>query len=132
MFDDHVFQRTIINLRPINPKLAMVNTCLYFSIPICTQSILFLRVVAVYPPREVTWRQNIIIYGTFGALITARLANDIANFVYSGRLISRSSDASPVWAAEWRLPYVKVELVLQLSHNMYVVRRAMLILRVMT
>ena len=95
----------------------MAITCLYFFVPICTQSILLVRVIAVYPPRQINWAQRVVIYGTFTTVQTARMSNAIIDFVKTAQLISSTSDFLVAEESAWRMPYVKVEFILQLVYD---------------
>ncbi|KAM5541492.1 hypothetical protein V8D89_004682 [Ganoderma adspersum] len=44
-------------------------------IPICTQSILLIRILAVYPPRVLPWKKNLLIYGVLLVVLAARIIN---------------------------------------------------------
>ncbi|TBU44841.1 hypothetical protein BD309DRAFT_957429 [Dichomitus squalens] len=111
------YQKQSIALQPVNTKFLLATTCLYFFIPICTQAILLFRVIAVYPPRFLSWARRALIYGTFGALLVARFVNSILDFHKTAQMIENTNDFAVAIESAWTLPYVKVELVLQLAHN---------------
>ena len=58
-----------------DPRLTLVFMCMSFLIPVCVQSILIIRVIAVYPPRMLSLGRNLLIYGIFIALSIARIVN---------------------------------------------------------
>ena len=95
----------------------MAVACLDFFVPICTQSILFIRVIAVYPPRELTWSRRVLIYGTLSGIQLARLANAIVDFVKTAKMINKAPNFVVAEQVAWTLPYVKVEFILQLAYD---------------
>ncbi|KAI0706020.1 hypothetical protein C8T65DRAFT_708906 [Cerioporus squamosus] len=61
--------------REVTPEFIVGLLGLYFFIPVCVQCILFVRIVAVYPPRSLSRIRCILIYGSLSALPIARLVN---------------------------------------------------------
>ncbi|KAM5530900.1 hypothetical protein V8D89_015432 [Ganoderma adspersum] len=110
-------------LMPLNPAWISVLTAIYIVTPICVQTILFLRVLIVYPPRQFTLRLRFGVYGPGIALKAARAAN-VAYLLYT---VQSSSSKSGVprtilgeSAAVWTSPFAKSELFLQLVDDIYV------------
>ncbi|PIL26409.1 hypothetical protein GSI_12166 [Ganoderma sinense ZZ0214-1] len=107
-------------LRPPNPALISVITALYIVGPICVQTILFLRVLAVYPPHELSLRFRFVMYGPAIALKTARVAN-ACYLLYTIQSSTRGpktilSEAATVWSS----PFAKLDFFLQLLDDVYV------------
>lgn len=79
-----------------------------------TQSILLIRVYAVYPPRVLSWPRILLIYAPIVALKIARIVNIIIFVIHINDNIKGNPfgglDAGPV---SWSLPYAKVEWFLQ-------------------
>ncbi|KAI1795281.1 hypothetical protein LXA43DRAFT_939146 [Ganoderma leucocontextum] len=113
------FQKRSITLNPVGPRLLLAVTCLYFFVPISTQSILLVRVIAVYPPRGISRAQQLLIYGTFTTIQTTRLVNAIIDFVKTAWMIENTTNFVMAEQAAWRLPYVKVEFILQLVYDVF-------------
>ena len=108
---------------PLNPVWISVITVIYIITPICVQTILLLRVLVVYPPRQFTLLLRIGMYGPGLALKAARAAN-VAYLLYT---IQSSSPKPGVpktilgeSAAVWASPFAKSELFLQLVDDVYV------------
>ncbi|RPD76870.1 hypothetical protein L226DRAFT_459885 [Lentinus tigrinus ALCF2SS1-7] len=94
-----------------------VQTCLYFLIPICVQSILLVRIVAVYPPYTLSWTRKILIYGTLGAIMVARIINVSFSFHKINEAARRLRDWEAVGHIAWVLPNSRVEWFLQLFYD---------------
>lgn len=108
---------------PLNPVWISVITVIYIVTPICVQTILLLRVLVVYPPRQFTLLLRIGMYGPGLALKAARATN-VAYLLYT---IQSSSPEPGVpktilgeSAAVWASPFAKSELFLQLVDDVYV------------
>ena len=115
-----VKQKRSLALNPVDANFLLALTYLYSIIPICSQSILLIRVLAVYPPRQLTWARRFLIYGTLAALQTARVVNIILDFVKTTQTIHATKNFIEVELSVWKVPYVKVEIILQLAYDVYV------------
>ena len=93
---------------------------MYFFVPICVQCILLVRIVAVYPPRTLTWTGWLLVYGTLIVLVAARLVNMSLAFNEIVGGARRSASALVVGEIAWKSPYAKAEWFLQLSYDTYV------------
>ena len=121
-------QITEMVLRPPHPALVSVLTAVYIVGPICVQTILFLRVLAVHPPRQFALPVRLAIYGPTIVMKVTRAAN-AAYLLYT----AQSNDGAPrtilsEYAAIWSSPFAKSELFLQLVDDVYVcalIRRAL-------
>ena len=87
---------------------------LSYLIPICTQSILLIRILAVYPPRVLTWKKNLVVYGVLAVVLTARIIN---MGVYLNQIFSELRKSMDVFVA-WKSAFVRVEWFLQLFYVM--------------
>ncbi|PIL26430.1 hypothetical protein GSI_12188 [Ganoderma sinense ZZ0214-1] len=113
------FHRRNIALNPVGPRYLLAMSCLYFFTPISTQSILLFRVAAVYPLRELSTARGLFIYGTFAVTQTTRLINTILSLVKASRFMGNGADLGTAAKTFWALPYVKVELFLQLAYDIF-------------
>ena len=86
-----------------------------FLIPVCVQSILIVRVVAVYPPRMQTRLRNLLIYGGFVVISVARIINMVLFLKKTARQIatSQSADTLTISLYTMRLPNGRAEWILQ-------------------
>ena len=87
--------------------------------PICVQTILFLRVLAVYPPHQ---QSPVVRIGMYGPAIAMKLAR-VVNAAYLLYMVQRGSGAKTIVgqsAAVWDSPFAKSELSLQLVDDVYV------------
>ena len=109
-------------LRPPNPAMISVLTALYIVGPICVQTILFLRVLAAYPPHLFPLPIRFAMYGPAIALKAARVAN-ACYLLYTTQSQSQSGTPKTIMsesAAVWSSPFAKSELFLQLVDDVYV------------
>lgn len=110
-----------ILLQPLDPGFALAQTVLLFAVPMLTQSILLIRVFAVYPPRLLSWPRILLIYTPIVALKIARIVNIVIFVIHINNSIVGNPygglDAGPV---SWSLPYAKVEWFLQVFDDSYV------------
>ncbi|KAM5537536.1 hypothetical protein V8D89_008863 [Ganoderma adspersum] len=113
------FHKRNIALHPVGPRYLLTMSCLYFFTPISTQSILLFRVVAVYPLRSLSAARGLLIYGTFTATQTTRLVNAVVALVKASRFMDDTADVVTAAQIFWALPYVKVELFLQLAYDIF-------------
>ncbi|PIL26399.1 hypothetical protein GSI_12156 [Ganoderma sinense ZZ0214-1] len=107
-------------LEPLNPALISVLTAVYIVGPICVETILFLRVVAAYPPRQFTLSVRLAMYGPAVAFKATRAAN-AAYLLYTVQANPRTpktilSESAAIWSS----PFAKSELFLQLVDDVYV------------
>ena len=93
-------------------------TCLYFFIPICVQCILLVRILAVYPPRTLSWSLWAAIYGPLTAVIIVRIVNASIAFRKIAEGTDKYQDAYVAAQIAWNLPYAKAEWFLQLLYDM--------------
>ncbi|KAI1795244.1 hypothetical protein LXA43DRAFT_882068 [Ganoderma leucocontextum] len=109
-----------VMLVPPNPALISTITALYIVGPICVQTILFLRVLAAYPPHQFPVPLRFAMYGPAVALKAARVANAcyLLYVVQSGTNVPKTITSES--AAVWSSPFAKSELFLQLVDGIYV------------
>ena len=108
-------QTRAILARPINPSAYIVYVVIIILIPMLSEFILLLRVLAVYPPRRLSRRSIAAVYGPIAVLKTARLIN---NIIFAVRWVeSATGDSRNVLEAgqaSWSLPFTKIEWFLML------------------
>ena len=110
----NVLQKITLAGHPGNVHLIQGLVCVSFFIPVCTQSILLIRILAVYPPRLLTWKKNLLIYGTLASVQTSRFINMGLYFNQVISVLNRSSDAF----TSWHISFVRAEMFLQLFYDM--------------
>ena len=105
---------------PGPPEFITVQTCLFFLVPLSVQCVLLVRIFAVYPPYTLSWPRRILIYGTLGTIMVARVCNAAID-VHKVDVGARTSH-NWVAAAQlaWGLPYSKVDVFLQLAFDVCV------------
>ena len=106
---------------PPSPTVISVMTALCIVIPICVQTILFLRVLAVYPPQQLSLPVRIGIYGPLIAMKAARVANafsliDTVQRNTGDALKTIASQSAAIWSS----PFAKSELFLQFVYGVCV------------
>ena len=108
----HPPQKDIIAGRPGSMRRLQALFLLSYLIPICTQSILLLRILAVYPPRLLPWKKNLLIYGVLAVVLAARIIN-IALYLHQVIVtLNRSGDRF----SAWKSPFLRVDWFLQLFY----------------
>ena len=104
-----------ILLVEIGTSLPIALAVLVFFIPTFVSFILLVRVVAVYPPRRLSWARTILIYTPIALLKTARIVNQCLLTFNMVKAIRGNPfgglDAGPV---VWTQPYAKVDWFLQI------------------
>ncbi|RPD58594.1 hypothetical protein L227DRAFT_576978 [Lentinus tigrinus ALCF2SS1-6] len=90
----------------------------YILIPICVQCILLLRIVAVYPPYALSLIRRILIYGTLGAILIARVINAGIGLHKLAQDAERTRDWEVIGHLSWILPNSRVEWFLQLFYDL--------------
>ena len=90
-----------------------------FLIPVCVQSVLIVRVVAVYPPRMQSWARNLFIYGAFIALSIARITNmGLFLRTVSQEINSSGADTLTISLYAQRLPNGRAEWIMQSTNDL--------------
>ena len=105
-------QKDILFGRPGSIRRIQALVLLSYLIPIFTQPILFLRILAVYPPRLLPWKRNLLIYGVLAVVLAARIIN-IA--LYLHQVIVTLNRSGYVFSA-WKSPFVRADWILQLFY----------------
>ncbi|KAI0705617.1 hypothetical protein C8Q76DRAFT_630402 [Earliella scabrosa] len=103
--------------KPLSPTFAVVMAALILLVPVAVQSILLLRVIAVYPPSRLSWARRLLVYGPFVILKIGRAVN--GGFYLANLYKDTNSVALSAGPVSWRLPGTKVELLLQLIDNTF-------------
>ncbi|EJF58932.1 hypothetical protein DICSQDRAFT_128637 [Dichomitus squalens LYAD-421 SS1] len=112
---------TELTNKTTNQRLISASIGLYVVLPICVQTILLFRIIAVYPPRSLPIATCIGLYGPAIAMKAARVAN-ACYLIYSTQ---RGKEGVPKTvasqsAAIWTSPYAKSEWFLQLADDVFV------------
>ena len=110
-----------ILLVEISTTVPIVLAVLVFFIPTFVQSILLVRVLAVYPPRRLPWSRIFTIYTPIVLIKTARLINQCFLAVN----MVKATRGTPLGGLEsgpviWRQPYARVGWFLQIFDDTYV------------
>ena len=86
----------------------MLNLAPWFA-----EFILVVRVLAVYPPRLMSWSSRIFVYAPIAVFKTARIANLIDFLVAWGQLTKHAFNPLVTSQEAWELPNAKIEWILQ-------------------
>ncbi|KAI0751545.1 hypothetical protein C8Q80DRAFT_1098839, partial [Daedaleopsis nitida] len=81
--------------------------------------ILLIRIIAVYPPRTLSWVACACIYGILTVIMVARIVNVFIAFREILEATVASNNAYVAAEAAWNSPYVRVEWALQLCYDIY-------------
>ena len=109
-----LLQKGTLSGHPGNIRSIQALTCLNFFIPICIETILLIRIIAVYPPRLQTLTKNILIYGVLASMQLGRLIN-MALFFKTVIITMRTSANAFIGV---KLPSARAEWFLQLMYDM--------------
>lgn len=103
----------MLNKPDISITSSTLVVSLYVLVPLCAESVLIFRVVAVYPPYLLSRTRCVALYGPIACLKVARVVN-ASYFIHS--LLEGPHAQGPLSLAEyvWHLPNGKVEWFLQL------------------
>lgn len=105
-----------------NTTLIIVVSVLTVFAPILVESVLFVRILAVYPWSRISTRAKLAIYGFPVAMRIARTVNAAVNtgIIYRHINPADSADVLIASARSWRRYSTKLECFLQLFDNTYV------------
>ncbi|PIL26383.1 hypothetical protein GSI_12140 [Ganoderma sinense ZZ0214-1] len=101
--------------RPTNMQRIQALIFLSYLVPICTQAILLVRILAVYPPRILTWKKNLLVYGVLAVVLTARIIN---MGVYLNQILSELRESTDAFVA-WKSAFIRIDWFLELFYVMY-------------
>jgi hypothetical protein len=93
------------------------------GLPICVESILLFRLLAVYPPSRTP---RLVLYSIFGPLLLLKLGRIINAIIFFTEITSLAHQfPSSIAAAQvaWDRPGDKIEWILQVLDNSWVVAR---------
>ncbi|TBU28358.1 hypothetical protein BD311DRAFT_663458 [Dichomitus squalens] len=98
----------------IHPRIVLACSILNFLIPLTVSVVLFIRLLAVYPPRTLSKIRLVLVYVPFllGLLARCVMAGLIWWKTIAG--IDDAESAFELWQITWVLPYPKVEWALEL------------------
>ncbi|KAM5531178.1 hypothetical protein V8D89_015148 [Ganoderma adspersum] len=101
--------------RPASVSRIEALVILSYFIPICTQSILLIRIFAVYPLRLLSWKKNLLVYGVLGVALMARTIN--MGFCLH-QIIADLQKSVDIFVG-WTSPFVRADWFLQLFYVTY-------------
>ncbi|KAH9900668.1 hypothetical protein C8Q73DRAFT_786093 [Cubamyces lactineus] len=101
--------------KPVSPKADLASACMLILATWTAELTLVVRVVAVYPPRLMTWSKRILMYAPIAILKTVRIANLIDFLVAWGRLNKHAFNPLITSQQAWDLRNAKVEWILFVS-----------------
>lgn len=103
-------------MRTINPAATIIYVATSMGIPMFTDAILIIRVLAVYPPMTLSLARRICVYGPICIFKLARLGNSIAFVVrwIQGVRSNASGGVFQLGQASFNTPFPKIEWVLML------------------
>ncbi|KAI9065226.1 hypothetical protein FKP32DRAFT_1568348 [Trametes sanguinea] len=104
---------------PAARSVGTTYAMLVILIPLFTESILILRVYAVYPPWYLTRSVRAAVYGPIVVFKATRIAISVSFIVQWQKMLRDSTDPLQTAAAAWRTPFTKCEWILQLLDNSY-------------
>ncbi|KAL1937372.1 hypothetical protein VTO73DRAFT_13778 [Trametes versicolor] len=113
-------QTRAILVKPVNPNVDTAFASMTILVPIFAELVLLFRVVAVYPPRILSWRNRILIYVPIVAFKVARIVNAA---VFISRWVRLKKDTiNPLLTGQeaWSLPNPKIEWFVQFFDTIYV------------
>ncbi|KAI0753771.1 hypothetical protein C8Q74DRAFT_1211121 [Fomes fomentarius] len=113
-------QMTILHGRYVRPELSTLYTLLIILIPTLADSVLLMRVVTVYPPRELRLGRFIVVYGPITTVKLARLVVDILFIVkWTRAVFDHSTNTYQAGQQAWGTPFPKLAWFLQLADSTY-------------
>ena len=86
---------------------------LYVLVPLCAESVLILKVIAVYPSRLLSGTRCLALYLPIALMKTARVTN-ASYFICMLLRGPRAQNALALAESVWHMPNAKVEWLLQL------------------
>ncbi|RPD58601.1 hypothetical protein L227DRAFT_181691 [Lentinus tigrinus ALCF2SS1-6] len=112
--------RTLLGLS-IAPVFSVAYASLTILVPMLTDWVVVLRVMAIYPPHKLSHRCLSIIYGPMALVKLARMVIDAVFIVQWTRAVVRNAE-SPFRAGmeAWATPYPKLAWFFQLFDSTYV------------
>ncbi|KAI0351191.1 hypothetical protein OH77DRAFT_1429988 [Trametes cingulata] len=112
-------QTRAILTKPVHPDVDTAYACMTILVPMFAELVLLFRVVAVYPPRVLSWRKVILIYTPIVAVKMARVANEAIFIAKWVDLTKHTVNPLLTGQEAWSLPYAKVEWFLQFFDTIY-------------
>ncbi|KAI0324812.1 hypothetical protein GY45DRAFT_1375242 [Cubamyces sp. BRFM 1775] len=113
-------QSSSILAKPVNPMSDTASACMLNLAPWFAEFILVVRVLAVYPPRLMSWSSRIFVYAPIAVFKTARIANLIDFLVAWGQLTKHAFNPLVTSQEAWELPNAKIEWILQFCDMFFV------------
>ncbi|KAI0640904.1 hypothetical protein C8Q79DRAFT_1003985 [Trametes meyenii] len=119
-------QTRAILAKPVSPDLDTAFAFMCILVPMFAELILLFRVVAVWPPRALSWRARLAVYVPVVAFKVARIVNDAMFIAKWVQLKRHTVDPLLTGQEAWSLPNAKVEWFLQFFDTMWAVRLVVL------
>ncbi|KAH9938977.1 uncharacterized protein BXZ73DRAFT_44292 [Epithele typhae] len=98
---------------PVNNAFNVGAAIALFLCPFFAEGVLILRVVAVYPPAQLSWPKRVAIYGTIAAFKIARIGNFVQATVQLWDFMQNNPDPAAAALVAQVQPWPKVEWFLQ-------------------
>ena len=109
----HLEQTRAILAKPVSPAMDTALMFMTIFAPFCAEFVLVFRVVAVYPPRIISWPVRALVYAPVASLKTARVINIIIFIVQWVQQKEHLNSPLLRGQAAWSLPNIKLEWILQ-------------------
>ncbi|KAI0655753.1 hypothetical protein C8Q70DRAFT_923107 [Cubamyces menziesii] len=106
-------QTRAILAKPVSPAMDTALMFMTIFAPFCAEFVLVFRVVAVYPPRIISWPMRALVYAPVASLKTARVINIIIFIVQWVQQKEHLNSPLLRGQAAWSLPNIKLEWILQ-------------------
>ncbi|KAI0669089.1 hypothetical protein C8Q78DRAFT_958983, partial [Trametes maxima] len=104
---------------PVSPDLDTAFAFMCILVPMFAELILLFRVVAVWPPRALSWRTRLAVYVPVIVFKVARIVNDAMFIAKWVQLKRHTVDPLLTGQEAWSLPNAKVEWFLQFFDTIY-------------
>ncbi len=102
----------------MRPELSTLYTILTILIPTLADSVLLMRVVTVYPPRELRLGRFIVVYGPIATVKLSRLVVDILFIVkWTRAVFDHSANTYQAGQQAWGTPFPRLAWFLQLADS---------------
>ncbi|OJT12738.1 hypothetical protein TRAPUB_10715 [Trametes pubescens] len=113
-------QTRAILSKPVSPNMDMVFASMTILVPNFAELVLLFRVIAVYPPRTLSWRRKVLIYAPIVAFKTLHIVNAVVFIVRWVRLKKNTVNPLLTGQEAWSLPNAKIKWFVQFFDTIYV------------
>ncbi|KAJ6613934.1 hypothetical protein B0H10DRAFT_2269227 [Mycena sp. CBHHK59/15] len=107
-------------LTPIKASVFIGYTAIVLYLPVFMDTILFVRLLAVYPPQSISWVRRVVVFGPPITFKIVRVSNLVVFLVKWAQLVKGSD--TPLFAGQalWGTqPWTKIEWFFQVFDNFY-------------